>query len=301
LTTLFVNFSGKGNVGDDLLLYSAVSLSHQGSFYAFNGSSFYRSEILNKLAVNSLSCLFVESKIDLLKLFSSKRINRVIIAGGQVFQDFKNPINSMPAIIFFVVLLANFFKVPVEIRRVGVSALTSGYSKFVIKNVLRMSDIISVRDKYSQLVVKKLIGTNVEIEEDFVLANFYRDKVVHFSKVKNINIAVCLADGLVPFFFKVLKEKHRLDYFKMVVTDNLGEGADLLCLDKDEIFGRISTYNTVITNRLHFAILSRLSGVENIIILNRDTNKLKAFSDKYDYKNVDYDAMYETLNIDEFN
>lgn len=103
-----------------------------------------------------------------------KRAELVIFGGGGILQNNKNLSNLSFFSIFAI--LAFIFRVPIEVRSVGVTPINSVLAQFLVRAICFRARYISVRDEGSkQNLYDVIASTKIVIEKDIALsykANF---------------------------------------------------------------------------------------------------------------------------------
>ncbi len=92
--------------------------------------------------------------IDILDCLSQATL--LISGGGGLFQDVSGPLS--PFYYGGLILIAKFLKVPVLFWSQGVGPLTGAFTRLITQLALQAADQVSVRDKQSAQIVRRLAG-----------------------------------------------------------------------------------------------------------------------------------------------
>lgn len=86
-----------------------------------------------------------------------KSLDAVVIGGGGIFYDTESRVGTNPLLVWFLrVLLLRQFRMKIVIHSVGVGPIRKGMSRFYMREMCRMVDEISVRDKASKNLLKRI-------------------------------------------------------------------------------------------------------------------------------------------------
>lgn len=275
------NLAGRGNAGDDFILYSLIEQlrSIYAVIYFSNGHfSLKKSEILEGISeFFSFKPLFSPGLIKAIKCS-----DKVIIGGGQLIQDFRNPFLSGLGSSFIIFILAKLFSKKVILYSIGASKLRKLIPVFMLKIIVRNAEKIFVRDTYSLEILNSYGAVNIELTNDsvFGMADFF---TAGRSDIKRDLMLICgteyNAEAMNAVSEKVDPALKRLAVIMDARFDGITardkEKYDFNKIKAEEIKGILNRTSCVITDRMHLCILAYISGVPGIFVFGRDGDKLK--------------------------
>lgn len=159
-------FYGAGNLGDESILSSILSsIKKQSPNAEFTILSLNPVETSKLYSVDAVFRPDFGPKwfqTDFKKMWNAiKSSDLVIIGGGGLLEDIHNYF-SIPRYLH-TVILAKLFRKPVMFYSVGVGPISNKLSKFMVRSVCNISDIITVRDQKSKEILDSLGVSNVPI------------------------------------------------------------------------------------------------------------------------------------------
>ena len=217
----------------------------------------------------------------------------LISGGGSLFQD----VTSLKSVIYyaFVLGLAQLFGKKTIIFAQGVGPLNNSISRFLVKNLFRKCDYISVRDENSQKILAGW-GINSVLVRDpaFSLESVGRDK-------ENIlGVQLRTFAGMGDDFLKDLAESINQSNFVKIKLFSLQKSQDLALLKKFEnllinkkieiveenIVEEISTVDTLIAMRFHALVVALKANVKCCAV-NYDP-KVQTLAQKYAFPLIEF-------------
>lgn len=281
------NLAGRGNAGDDFILFSLIqqlkgkckNIYFSNGFFSLKASEILRSFSDHFIYKPLLSFSFINA------IFNS---DKVIIGGGQIIQDFRNPLFSGLGSSFIVFIAARMFHKSVILYSLGANKLKNKTSLFMLKIMIKNSEKVYVRDKYSYEFFKKLCSGNIVLTNDSVFG-LSEDFASDGNEKRDLMLA-CSTDENADKVKKIVNnnsvelEKHTV--FMDIRFDNeffFGTKTyDFNKLSIEEIKDILLHTECVITDRMHLIILSYLARVPHIFVLGRDGYKLKYIAELLD-------------------
>ncbi len=159
-------YYGAGNMGDESIL-SSILQSIKETYSSSTTIVFSKNpaETIYLHEVDSIfrSCFnkyFLGTKF--LNIWKSIRnANLVLIGGGGLLQDVHNNL-TIPCFLH-TALLAKIMNKPLIFHSIGVGPLNKDISKYIVRSVCNISDLITVRDQYSLKLLESIGVENVPI------------------------------------------------------------------------------------------------------------------------------------------
>lgn len=159
-------FYGAGNLGDESILSSILSsIKKQSPNAEFTILSLNPVETRKLYSVNAVFRPDFGPKwfqTDFKEMLNAiKKSDLVIIGGGGLLEDVHNYF-SIPRYLH-TVILAKLFRKPVMFYSVGVGPISNKVSKFMVRSICSISDLITVRDQKSKEILDHLGISKVPI------------------------------------------------------------------------------------------------------------------------------------------
>lgn len=263
-------YYGFKNFGDETILAVLVNHFKSHDITVFSSNPEFTS---NHYKVNSVKSFDIKNVIE-----SIKNCDVLISGGGSLLQD----VTSLKSLVYYVtvIALAIFFNKKVIIFAQGIGPINNKFAQIVVKNLLKLCNLITVRDENSLNLLKKwevdaklvcdpvysleLEPSNTENTvgiqlRDFktmndnllqklallIITKFSDKKIQIFSLQKSLDLAVC------KHFEHILKSFNpELD--TEIVTDNIIE--------------RLSKLDVLIAMRFHAILCAIKCGVKTCAI-----------------------------------
>jgi polysaccharide pyruvyl transferase CsaB len=208
---LLIGWFGAGNMGDEAILISELLfLKKQIADAEFHILSFdagrtekltaHMPEVKKIIRFGAKHRVFRSEIFGLLR--SLKEVDFVLIGGGGLFQDIYN----FYPIPFFTLmtLLSRFYKKPVMLYCVGIGPINAPANKTLCRWAANAADLISVRDRDSADLLKKLgVNRSIPVSSDpvFLLESVSAEAIEHFLELNHLNdpsplIGVCVQELL---------------------------------------------------------------------------------------------------------
>jgi polysaccharide pyruvyl transferase CsaB len=276
-----VGYYGFGNVGDDLILLSALEeyvKAYECKVRCLVNFDGYLEKMIKEFGFDN-NVIFYD-RWNLKSIADAINYSDfVIFAGGGIFQDS----TSLKSLLyyFFIVFLAHINKKTVIIERNSIGPLNSKISKFLFSKIVQWVSYISVRDSISLDFLKSnypQYHNKFFFIEDFVLSEFssnlFKRSLVYqksvdvlfilrrFSKVDKVfDVIKKLSSEFESLKIKVIvfqeDDVESLSVFYSGVS-YLGKGAIF------DVIKLLQSSKLVISNRLHGIILSYLNEIDVI-------------------------------------
>ncbi len=148
---LFLGTHGQANVGDELLLDTFLTELRPDNAYAVN--SYDPAATTAQLADRFDVTVFDTGSDRLGLLRNLLRCNVVVFGGGNILKELYRSVGrwkySTLTMVFAVVLLARLANKPVVMANVGIGPVDSAPGRLLVKAILRLVWLISVRDEGS--------------------------------------------------------------------------------------------------------------------------------------------------------
>ncbi|MEN3015169.1 MAG: polysaccharide pyruvyl transferase family protein [bacterium] len=287
-----VGYYGFGNIGDDIILISAVN--KYANFLGLDTRILVNG---NDYVEKMLKIFGLDNKVILYDRWNLSQISEAvyysdatIFAGGGIFQD-KTSLKSF-IYYFYIALISKLMKKKIIIERNSIGDFNTKIAKFLFKYVLSWAESVSVRDSLSLDFLQKnypTLSSKFKLEEDFALSEFaqiirdFSEQIVKDSNQFDILFVLRKFDEIQKLSDLITKIRDQYKVKIIVFQENdlydlkeyfqdaeyLGEGKVL------EIIKLIESSKLVISNRLHGIVLSNLLGVKCIGI-NIDS-KIRGF------------------------
>jgi polysaccharide pyruvyl transferase WcaK-like protein len=168
MNVLLVGPFGGANLGDDLIALTIATYLEQLNVKVSLTTFDLHLPLFQKYRSVPVSNL---RKLKFGELFSLKKYDLIIIAGGQQIQEprIPNPFWGHLANIWYYILVGKILRIPVAILCVGSDKKFSLWGKFILKNFCKLVKLFTVRDndslKYLSGIVKPL---NIGVTGDMV-------------------------------------------------------------------------------------------------------------------------------------
>lgn len=306
-------YYGFKNFGDEAIL--SVLVNHLKSLHCditvLSSNPFYT---MNKHNINSVK------SFDIINVFKVLKSSDILISGGgSLLQD----ATSMKSLLYysFIIFLALVFKKKVVIFAQGIGPLNSNISKFIVLNLLKRCDLVTVRDENS----KNLLDCN-NIQSELVPDPIFSLPLNSRKKTDTLGIQLrnfasvsdeflnSLADYVLKYFANLPIELISLHdvidvpilekFMKILTSKSAVINVNIVKnLNESEICEKLSTLNFLIAMRFHAVLLALKSGVKTLAI-NYDIKVEKLAEDflipilEMD-KFSDYNAEFEALKNEE--
>lgn len=320
---------GAGNIGDDLILDSAIeiyrkeNINTQISFVSYN-------PIFHRNIYPSYMVYGVTKKEKIRSVFNN---DIIVVAGGTACQD-KMGAGFLSGILFWYIeylFLARLFGKRIVFWSIGCDKITTFWGKSYA-SLLRYADIIIVRDPiskkniknyinhkkifvypdlaYSYMQYKVTISNKIYVDllaakdKNIVLINILDEfitKELHFNYIKKLiltekNSVFVFVNSEVRAELDNLAVKKLFKSFGNIIPDNIMYlGTNYFT--SAELNQIINLADSVIAMRMHLSILALLNH-KKIFIISR-SDKTKSFSELNDivYWDLDVDISYEEFKL----
>ncbi len=323
---LIVGMYGAGNIGDDLILDSAIDIlnisdiSTKISLVSYNPH--FHKNIYKKYDVYGVS-----KKQKILSIVNN---DIILIAGGTSCQD-KMGAGFLKGILFWYIeylLFAKILKKKVIFWSIGCDFLESKFGK-VYARLLNIADKIIVRDPKSKENMQLYVASSKIFISNDLAYSYDKYSVTSYNKVyidlikqlKNVVIVNVLNEFISTdlhkeYLVQLIKDNPSINYVfvNSEIRNNFDHLAVMSILDSfnTEIPNNVFYFGTnyftpaelnsivacatmVISMRMHFAILSVINNKHTFIISRSD--KTDSFSK---LNNIEYWNLAEDLSYEEF-
>lgn len=155
---LFLGTHGQANVGDELLLDTFLTEMGPGNAYAVN--SYDPASTAAQLADRFDVTVFDTGSDRLGLIRNLLRCNVVVFGGGNILKELYQSVGrwkySTLTMVLAVVLLARVAAKPVVMANIGIGPVQSAPGRFLVRAILRLVWLISVRDEGSFRFAKSI-------------------------------------------------------------------------------------------------------------------------------------------------
>lgn len=229
-----VAMPGCANLGDDLissylveLLFQKYSVTKIGILCGQNISYSYYKQYIDKI-------IFFEqkSKKDIISYFKLRtEINNyinncdlIIIGGGGLIQDSHSPFT-----IYKYLRYNNLFSKPTLLLGIGVGPVNYKFNKWYLRKVLKINQLIQVRDEESRILLQNIgVKSSIIVDKDIIegsknLVDFdFEKKINNENEILGCNIRNWKdvdIDKFVLFLQKIII-RHKIERIKFFVFEN---------------------------------------------------------------------------------
>ncbi|MDR1137190.1 MAG: polysaccharide pyruvyl transferase CsaB [Synergistaceae bacterium] len=301
---LLAGYFGFGNLGDELL--AAAAVKNLGAC----GIPPEKISVLSNRPAESRMNLGISS-FDRWKITDIKRaldMSRcMFFAGGGLFQD----ATSMRSCVYYwgLVWAASVRSVPVAAIGQSVGPLAGSFSKFLTRNALRNCKYIAVRDDASAEVVSSM-GISCDVMPDPVMSLETPENGGGEAVLINVRpfggdggktaqavleAVRALDSGETEFFCVAMSEEDALLMEKLQRSGALPECEITTPRTAGEFFGIAGRARAAVGMRLHFGMLSMLSGLE--VALSPYDPKVSSFARTWGLKLLKIGNIAENFDI----
>ena len=291
-------YYGFNNFGDELIL-SVICEKLKQKNADITVFSVSPDETAQKYGVNS------SPTFDLVKVIKVLWGTDVLISGGgSLFQD----TTSIKSLLYyaFVLFTAQLFGKETIIYRQGIGPLKNPVSKFLVRNLFKKADSVSVRDEKSLKLLENW-GIKAELKDDPVWE--IEIPVTENQDVLGVQLRECsgmtddflknLALAVVknnPKEIKLFSLQKKLDYDICLKFANLLKdiSSDLkISIIENDLLNEISSVKTLVAMRFHALVIGIKSGAKCIGI-NYDP-KIKTLAEKYSLPLIEFSDNTEKI------
>lgn len=271
---LISGYYGFNNFGDETILSVLCEhLKSIGTDITVLSSS--PNSTADKLGVNSINSFNVKDIINAIK-----KTDYLISGGGSLLQD----VTSLKSLIYysFIIFLAQIFRKKVIIFAQGIGPLNSIISKFVVLNLLKKCEYITVRDEESQKFLElNKINSQLVVDPVFSLElaphNCEGSIGIQLRDFKNVtdDFLMHLAGMIEKYFYgkniKLISVHDSLDYpvlnkFSKILAAKNIQFSIVDNLESKEVIDLISKLDTLIAMRFHCILIGLKTKVKTLAI-----------------------------------
>ncbi len=282
-------YYGFKNFGDELILSILIDnlKSQNADVTVFSVDPEYTSKTYGVKSVKSF---------DLVAVFKTLLGCDVLISGGgSLFQD----ATSLKSVLYYALVLglAQFFCKKTVVFAQGVGPLYNPISRFLVRNLFKRADYVSVRDENSLSLLEKW-GVKAELICDPVyslnLPNSEKENALgvqlrSFSGVGEeffSNLVAAIASGGAVKVFSLQKT---LDY---EVCKKFADKVDAQVVE-DNLIEELGKVETLVSMRFHALVVALKSGVKCVGV-NYDP-KVSALCEKYSLPLIEFNDTVEVI------
>jgi polysaccharide pyruvyl transferase CsaB len=295
---LFLGTHGQANVGDELLLDTFLTELGPGNAYAVN--SYDPSATANQLSGRFDATVFDTATDTLGLLRNLLRCNVIIFGGGNILKELYDSVGrwkySTLTMVLAVVLMGRLAGKPILMANIGIGPVESPTGRLLVKAILRLVWLISVRDEGSLRFAQalgcspdkvRLVPDAVWVRDPDTLGN----QPVRASRTQNAPIRVALnlnkdvdvADEWETFLDRlvtalaIVAEMRDVEFHALPMQCGFKTGTDLEVLTEvlvrvdapvhihtpathEDVAAIIAGCDAVVSERLHALILSVILG-----------------------------------------
>jgi len=263
-------FIGSNNIGDEAILYSIISninkTKNKITIFSLNPKK--TKKLLYDLNLKNIEIINIKKHFLSLKKFINSDI--FICGGGGIIQD-QTSVYNLPSFLSRA-LFAKILNKKIMFFAVGAGPIYSLFSKFLIKTILNLANIITVRDKESKKVL-----LNCGVKENLIKVT--ADPAVSLGKISKKEAQILLREQGINVNKKIMIiclrqwfAIYRLIPVKIVKKFNIQTKKDKL---KYEYFIReISKFLEYCENELEFQLVFLPFWKERDNKVHREVSKL---------------------------
>ena len=306
---LVSGYIGFNNFGDEAIFY-ALSNHLKKNGFEISVLCTNTKEVQSNYDVDTY---FYKNPITILKAILK---NDILFSGGGSLLQNKTSNFSLFYYLFVILISKLFFK-KVVIFAQGIEPINGKVNEFVFKNILKLSDFITVRDYNSKLYLEKLkIGSHLVSDPIYSLLqeqNISQNKeglIIQLRKTKHINDTFIknLALQISKNFKNKISVLSLQDSYDKEICMKLIEELNTLGVESKLISNESISNIIELINNAEFMISTRLHGAiaahalkTKIFTLNYD-EKLKTLTDELNIPCINlerysYDSLNEKLDI----